>query len=86
MAEHGVKRYAIHLDPVEGPLKDPNPDCPNAAKHTPSPVLQLHKYEWAERMMRTHDQRQCQGCGLYVIWTPRRKRRTGQLPSERRQT
>lgn len=78
-----MKSYAIYLDPVEGPLELPAPDCPNAAEHTPSPRFELHKYEWAERMMRTHDQRQCDGCGLYVIWTPRRRRRTGQLPSER---
>jgi hypothetical protein len=79
-----VKHYAIHLDPVKGPLADPNPDCPNAAEHTPVPVLVLHGAEWAERMLRTHDQRLCEGCGLYAIWRPRRRRRTGQLPSERR--
>lgn len=79
-----MKQYAIYLDPVEGPLEDPEASCPNAAEHTPRPVLTLHWYEWVEQMFRTHDQRRCEGCGLYVIWTRRRKRRTGQLPSERR--
>lgn len=79
-----MKQYAIYLDPVEGPLEDPRPACENAAEHMASPVLELHKYEWAERMMRTHDQLRCDGCGLYVIWRRRRRRRTGQLPSERR--
>ena len=78
-----MKRYAVYLDPVEGPTEVPNDQCALAAEHTPQPLLMLEWYEWVERMFRTHDQRACVGCGLWVIWVPRRRRRTGQLPSLR---
>jgi hypothetical protein len=26
--------------------------------------------DWADRMLKDHDQRQCPGCGLWSIWTP----------------
>ena len=32
--------------------------------HTPAPASYLGWHAWAERMDRTHDQRQCTGCGL----------------------
>ena len=39
--------------------------------HTDSPDGYLQWDEWAEKMSRTHVQRQCRGCGLWAIWEPR---------------
>lgn len=55
----------------EGLAVDPNPDCPNSAKHTPSPTGYVAGSVWAGRMLRTHIQRACEGCGLWVIWIPK---------------
>ena len=49
----------------------PEPPCPNQAEHTPHPTGYLGWWSWAERMNRTHGQRQCTGCGRWAIWYPR---------------
>lgn len=36
--------------------------------HTPAPEGYVARAEWAERMMLTHRQRRCPGCGLYQVW------------------
>ena len=41
------------------------------ADHTYGPDNYLAWHEWAERMGETHDQRTCDECGLYLIWTPK---------------
>lgn len=38
--------------------------------HTPTPAG-LQWWAWSEEMAKTHDQRQCKGCGLWAIWEPR---------------
>lgn len=40
-------------------------------QHTKSPAGYLQWHSWAERMERTHIQRQCRGCGLWSIWEPK---------------
>ncbi len=52
-------------------LADPNPTCPNAAAHTPSPVDYGGHLSWCRRMSRTHVQRRCPTCKLYVLWLPK---------------
>ena len=52
-------------------LMTPNPDCPNAAEHTPRPSGYGAHSDWAEAMALTHDQSQCPVCGLWMIWTRR---------------
>lgn len=47
--------------------------CDNAANHTLCPD-QLVWHEWADQMSETHNQERCPGCGLYVIWTPKKKK------------
>jgi hypothetical protein len=42
--------------------------CPNAKKHTRSPLTYLARYSWAQDMMKGHRQLRCPGCGLYKIW------------------
>ena len=47
--------------------------CPNRAEHAqdePSGYAAWHA--WAEKKAETHRQSACSGCGLYVIWTPKR--------------
>lgn len=46
-------------------------ECSNTANHTPHPVGYLAHGEWAERMMRTHEQVRCAVCGLWEIWVPK---------------
>lgn len=54
-----------------GPLRDPNPDCPNAAAHEPWPVGYLASMAYADQMLETHTQEApCPGCERWLIWTP----------------
>lgn len=64
--------YKWRICPVDtGVRVDPNPDCPNADHHTLHPVGYIADAEWADDMAVTHDQSQCPGCDLWVIWTPK---------------
>lgn len=45
--------------------------CPNRASHIEGPEGYLAMVDWAEQMLKTHDQSKCRGCGLYLIWTPK---------------
>lgn len=45
--------------------------CPAPEQHTPCPSDYLAWHEWAERMQATHEQQQCPGCGLWMVWVPR---------------
>jgi hypothetical protein len=45
--------------------------CPNAEDHTQSPEGYIQWHAWAKDMAKTHRQRRCSGCGLYVIWEPK---------------
>jgi hypothetical protein len=63
---------------VEVPLRirwvkgHPVPAAPDECEpHTESPDDYLPWHAWAERMDKTHTQRQCRGCGLWAIWKPR---------------
>ncbi len=47
--------------------------CPNEADHNePGKPEGLDEFgnrqEWRAQMRRTHTQKRCQGCGLWVIW------------------
>lgn len=44
--------------------------CPNVEDHTTCPEGYIQWHDWAERMSKTHKQRECPGCGLYAIWEP----------------
>lgn len=48
-------------------------DCPSFHDHTPQPEGYIEWHDWAKRMMRTHKQTKCTGCGLYMIWVPKQK-------------
>jgi hypothetical protein len=51
------------------------PDC---EPHTAHPSGYIANSEWADMMAETHDQRQCKGCGLWLIWEP--KKEPGEIP------
>jgi hypothetical protein len=55
----------------DSPEVDPNPDCPNADRHEPWPTGYIASSEKADRMLETHDQHDCPGCGRLLIWTPK---------------
>ena len=42
--------------------------CPDRDKHTTRPDGYLYWYDWAEIMNKTHNQVQCESCGLFSIW------------------
>lgn len=44
------------------------PDC---EPHEPHPDGYVAHSEWADMMMKTHEVRQCRGCGLWAIWEPK---------------
>jgi hypothetical protein len=59
-------------------LVAPPATTPNCEPHTPSPTGYIAESEWADVMMRTHDQRACAGCGLLLVWVPK----AADLPGE----
>lgn len=44
--------------------------CPDAAKHTPSPGY-IDFPNWASEKSKTHKQKRCPTCGYWAIWEPR---------------
>jgi hypothetical protein len=48
--------------------------CSCAEKHTPCPQGYLAWHAWAAKKSKTHHQIKCEGCGLYTIWVPKRRR------------
>lgn len=58
-------------------------DCPNKDAHTPSPSGYLDWHAWAERMIQTHKQAQCDTCGLWAIWLPIERDEQKQSANER---
>lgn len=66
-----MKQYRIFLCGVPGgPVETPNPECSNAAEHTPAPRGYLEWHEWAEEMAATHEPQECSGCGRWLIHKP----------------
>jgi hypothetical protein len=55
--------------------------CLGREKHTPCPPGFMQWHEWAEKKSKTHVQVKCDGCGLYVIWKP--KRASARNPAQR---
>jgi hypothetical protein len=47
--------------------------CPNASdpKHRIGPSGYNARADWADQMIKSHVQSQCQRCELWVIWTPK---------------
>lgn len=48
-----------------------NPNCPNVANHEPWPRGYIQSSDYADKMMKTHGQSECPGCGSLLIWTPK---------------
>lgn len=46
-------------------------NCPQVEGHTASPSGYMEFHDWAYDMDRTHVQRQCDVCKMWVIWVPR---------------
>jgi hypothetical protein len=64
--------YVCDLGYSEGmPLFTPPATTPGCEPHAPRPKGYVAHSEWADLMMETHDQRQCKGCGLWMIWEPK---------------
>lgn len=60
----------LRIQYVKGEPVPLNPE--NCEPHTQSPSNYLAwDDDWAERMGKTHVQRQCKGCGLWAIWEPK---------------
>ncbi len=48
---------------------DTRPGCdPRCGEHDQANLGYVAHFEWAEEMLKTHDQRQCPGCGMWSIW------------------
>ena len=56
------------------PLFTPPPESPACEPHTPRPKAYIAHSDWADEMMKTHEQRRCKGCGKYQIWVPKTMR------------
>jgi len=53
-------------------LFDVKPEWPRQCRtpelHADDPDGYLARFEWAQKMMQTHDQIECPGCGLWAQW------------------
>ncbi len=56
-----------------GPLGFSEDDCPDVAEHHQPgiPEAYVKRQEWFTKMRKTHTQKRCQGCGLWVVWVKR---------------
>lgn len=45
--------------------------CPNIKKHTESPDQFEAWAEWEKEKRKTHVNRPCWGCGLWIMWEPK---------------
>jgi len=65
--------YLCGLGYTEGvtPLTADPSESPDCEPHTPMPSGYVARSDWADRMMKTHIQRQCKGCGKYQIRVPK---------------
>lgn len=50
-------------------------ECHARETHTPCPTDYVGRANWADEMAKTHDQKQCPHCGLWVIWIPKKPSR-----------
>jgi len=72
----GRPRNEVHIcylgyDEGITPLAAPPATTPDCEPHTPHPEAYVAHSDWADQMMETHTQRQCKGCGLWLIWEPK---------------
>lgn len=54
----------------------PKSKCPDKQYHNmedKEPSGYVAWFEWAEKLNKTHEQKQCPTCGLYTYWVPRRE-------------
>jgi hypothetical protein len=65
----GRTKVPFRIKTVDGHVIPEFPD--ECEPHTPAPRGYLQWHEWAEKMGKTHRQRQCAGCGLFAIWEKR---------------
>ena len=49
-------------------------ECPKKSKHSKVPEGYVSWHEWAKKKSKTHKNVICDGCGLWTIWKPRRKK------------
>ena len=70
-----AKTYATYLcfgyQPGVTPLVAKPATTPECEPHEPSPTGYVESSEWADEMMKSHVQRQCKGCDLWLIWMPK---------------
>ena len=54
----------------EGFVTELEADCPVVDTHNQPgiPEAYITRQEWFVKMRKTHTQKRCQGCGLWVIW------------------
>ena len=64
----GGQVFICDLGYHEGvPMVEHPPTTPECEPHMATPRDYIADSEWAAMMAKTHKQRQCKGCGLYLI-------------------
>lgn len=77
MTGHTAVPFQVTLD-KRGRITPARPELCEPHVEPGRPDDYLGSSEWAERMIRTWDQRQCRGCGLWAVWE--RRAITANLP------
>lgn len=55
-------------------IREQRDNCPNRENHTEGPEDYLAWYDWVEEMAKTHKQKKCPKCNLFMIWEGRVKK------------
>ena len=58
-------------DGTDGLLRERRKDGCVHSFEADEPSGYAQSLDWAEKKILTHDQGQCEKCGLWVVWTPR---------------
>ena len=68
----GGRVFICDLGYREGvPMVEHPPVTPGCEPHTPTPRDYIAHSEWVDIMAETHIQRQCKGCGGWLVWEPK---------------
>lgn len=71
MAKRKRTSHTIVCEPDDRLAVEPS-NCPEVSQHEPMPAGYVDRAGWAMEKAKTHRQVRCSGCGLFMVWRPRK--------------